>query len=64
MTNIDIVLTLVFSVVMLMFMFFPAIKITEWIEHQINVPKGWHNPLIFGITIFLSLMIGVFLKFL
>jgi hypothetical protein len=60
---IDIVLTLVFSVVMLLFMVFPSMKIVAWIEKQITVPEKWHNPLLFGVTIFLSLCIGVFLRF-
>lgn len=60
---IDIVLTLVFSVVMLLFMIFPAMKIVAWIEKQTAVSEKWHNPLLFAITICLSLMIGVFLRF-
>jgi hypothetical protein len=59
----DIVLTLVFSVVMLLFMAFPAMKIVEWVETRIDVPEKWHNPLLFGMVIFLSLMIGLFLRF-
>jgi len=59
----DIVLTLVFSVVMLLFMIFPAMKIVAWIEKQIAIPEKWHNPLLFGMTIMLSLAIGLFLRF-
>jgi len=60
---IDLVLTLVFSIVMLLFMAFPAMKIVDWIESKINVPPKWHNILLFGMIIFLSLLVGIFLRF-
>jgi len=60
---IDIVLTLVFSVVMLLFMAFPAMKIVEWIETKVTIPKKWHNPLLFFWILFLSLAIGLFLRY-
>jgi len=60
---IDIVMTLVFSVVMLLFMIFPAMKIVEWIEDRVTVGEKWHNFLLFGIIILLSLGIGLFLRF-
>jgi hypothetical protein len=63
MQNLDIVLTLVFSIVMLVIMIFPAMKITEWIESHIDVPEKWHNPLMLSTTLLLSLAIGVFLRF-
>jgi UDP-N-acetylmuramyl pentapeptide phosphotransferase/UDP-N-acetylglucosamine-1-phosphate transferase len=59
----DVVITLVFSIVMLVFMAFPAMKIVEFIEKRIDVPEKWHNPLLIGMVIFLSLLIGLFLKF-
>ncbi len=60
---IDIVLTLVFSVVMLLFMVFPAMKIVEWLESQMTIRSTWHNPLLFLFTLLLSLLIGLFLRF-
>jgi len=63
MQNLDIVLTLVFSVVMLVIMIFPAMKITEWIESKLDIPDRWHNPLMVSLTVILSLAIGVFLRF-
>ncbi len=59
----NIVLTLVFSIVMLIFMVFPAMKITEWIESQIEISDKWHNPLMFTITLLLAFAIGLFLRF-
>jgi len=59
----DIILTLVFSVVMLVFMAFPAMKIVEWIETKRALSETWHNLLQILITIFLSLLIGLFLRF-
>jgi hypothetical protein len=60
---INFIITLAFSVVMLMFMIFPAMKIVEWLEKQITVPEKWHNPLLLSTTAFLSLLIGLFLRF-
>jgi len=60
---IDIILTLVFSIVMLLFMIFPAMKIVDWVEKHITVKAQWHNPLLFGTTVFLSVGIGLFLRF-
>ncbi len=59
----NIVLTLVFSVVMLVFMAFPAMKIVDFIETKISVSEKVHNVLLISITILLSLLIGLFLKF-
>jgi len=59
----DIVLTLVFSIVMLVFMAFPAMKIVDFIETKISVSEKVHNVLLVGMTILLSLLIGLFLKF-
>ena len=63
MQKLDIVLTLVFSLVMLVFMAFPAMKITEWIESKTNIDTKWHNILMFSIIILLSFAIGLFLRF-
>ena len=63
MQNLDIVLTLVFSIVMLIFMIFPAMKIVEWLESKMTIPEKWHNPLLFATTLFLSFCIGLFLQF-
>ncbi|MEA3455585.1 MAG: hypothetical protein U9R26_03675 [Campylobacterota bacterium] len=63
MIQLDIVLTLVFSIVMLIFMIYPAMKITEWIDSKIAIPEKWYNPLMFFILLLLSLAIGLFLRF-
>jgi len=60
---IDIILTLVFSIVMLLFMIFPAMKTVEIMEKRISISEKWHNLLIFALTLFFSLLIGVFLRF-
>ena len=59
---IDIVVTLVFSIVMLLFMAYPAIKITEFIDSKKPLSQNIQNILIISITILLSLMVGLFLK--
>ena len=63
MTNIDIVLTLVFSIVMLMFTAFPSMKIVEWIDTKIPLSEKLYNILLISTTIFLSLCVGVFIRF-
>ena len=59
----DTVLTLVFSIVMLVFMAFPAIKTTQWLQETYDMPEKWHTPLVIVITISLSLLVGLFLRF-
>jgi uncharacterized membrane protein YwzB len=60
---IEIVMTLVFSVVMLLFMAFPAMKIVEFIKSKRDLDKKMENRLLIAITIFLSLGVGTFLSF-
>jgi len=57
------VMTLIFSVVMLMFMAFPAIKIVKMIEKKRELSQKVKNNLTVIITVMLSLMIGLFLEF-
>ena len=59
---IDIVITLVFSIVMLLFMAYPAIKLTEFIHSKKPLNQNIQNILIVTITIILSLIVGLFLK--
>ncbi len=58
-----VILTLVFSIVMLVFMAFPAIKIVEAIGKLIPLSKRLYNILQILVTILLSLAVGLFLKF-
>jgi len=58
-----IVMTLIFSVVMMMFMAFPAMKIVEWITERKELSQTTQNRLVIVITIILSLIIGIFLQF-
>jgi len=57
-----IIMTLIFSVVMLMFMAFPAIKIVEWIEKKNPLSPKVKNFLTILLTVVLSLSIGIFLQ--
>jgi hypothetical protein len=60
---IDIVVFLVFSIVMLLFMAYPAIKITEVLEKRFDFIKKAKNLTILILTVILSLIVGAFLKF-
>jgi hypothetical protein len=59
----DIVLTLVFSIVMLLFMSVPAMKLTTLMEEKWHLPERWHMPMVLLLTVIFSLIIGVFLRF-
>ena len=59
----DIVITLIFSIVMLVFMAFPSMKIVEWIKPKTDFSEKTYTVLQLLLTVILSLMIGIFLKF-
>jgi len=59
----NIVLTLTFSIVLLFFMIFPAMKITEWIDSKFVLPQKLYTPIMLLIVLFLSIAIGLFLKY-
>jgi len=59
----DIVITLIFSVAMLVFMAFPAMKIVDWVHTKKELTEKQHNVYQVLLTILLSLAIGLFLKF-
>jgi len=63
MNMMDIVITLVFSIVMLVFMAFPSMKMIEWLRPKTDFSERTYNMLQILLTILLSLMIGLFLKF-
>jgi len=59
----DLVLTLVFSVVMLLFMSYPAMRLSEWLEDRLGLNPEWHKYLVIFFTILFSLAIGLYLRF-
>jgi hypothetical protein len=59
----DIVLTLVFSIVLLLIMFYPAIKIVELIEKRRTLSQKTYMRLTLFITLILSLIAGAALSF-
>lgn len=54
---------LIFTVVMLMFMGFPAMKIVEWIESKRELSTKLKNRLTILVTILLSFGVALFLEF-
>jgi len=58
-----ILMTLIFTVVMLMFMAFPAMKIVEWISLKQKLSKKVQNNLTITLTVILSIMVGIFLNY-
>lgn len=63
MSSTDLVLTLVFSVVMLLFMSYPAMRLSEWIEERMGLEPKWHKLLVISLTVIFSLLIGLYLRF-
>jgi len=63
MNSMDLVLTLVFSVVMLLFMSVPAMKATNILQEKWGLPAKWHTPTVLVLTALFSLLIGLFLRF-
>jgi hypothetical protein len=60
----EIVMTLVFSSVMLVFMIYPSMKIVEFLETKMHVSDKMYNILTVVLTIVLSLIIGAGLYYL
>ena len=59
----EIVMTLVFSSVLLVFMIYPAIKIVEFLEMKITITDKMYNILTVVITIILAIIVGAGLYF-
>ena len=60
----EIIMTLVFTSVLLVFMIYPAIKIVEFLETKTTITDKMYNILTVVITIILALSIGAGLYFL
>ncbi|WP_457607493.1 hypothetical protein [Nitratifractor sp.] len=63
MNSMDLVLTLVFSVVMLLFMSYPAMRVSEWLQEKAGMKEKWHTLTVISLTILFSLAIGIFLRY-
>ena len=59
----EIVMSLVFASVLLVFMIYPAIKIVEFLEIKITITDKMYNILTVSITILLALIVGAGLYF-
>jgi hypothetical protein len=60
----EIVMTLVFSSVLLVFMIYPAMRIVELLETKIEISEKMYNISTVSLTIILSLIVGSGLYFL
>ncbi len=60
----EIVLTLVFSSVLLVFMIYPAIKIVEFLETKMEISDRMYDVSTVVLTIILSLIVGAGLYYL
>ncbi|MDD4328411.1 MAG: hypothetical protein PHD79_00485 [Aliarcobacter sp.] len=59
----QIIMTLVFTSVLLVFMIYPAIKIVGFLETKMNISDKTYNVLTVVITIILALIVGAGLYF-
>lgn len=59
----EIVLTLVFSIVLLLVTFYPAIKIMEFVEKKKELSQRMYTTLTLIITVILALILGGALSF-
>ena len=59
----EIVMSLVFSSVLLIFMIYPAMKIVEFLETKMDISERAYNILTIVLTVVLSLVIGIALYF-
>lgn len=60
----EIVMTLVFSSVLLIFMIYPAMKIVEFLETKMEISNKMYDTLTVVLTIALSLIVGAGLYYL
>jgi hypothetical protein len=59
----EIIMTLVFTSVLLVFMIYPAIKIVDFLETKMTITDKMYNILTVVITIVLALIVGAGLYF-
>ncbi len=60
----QLVMVFVFSIVLLIFMIYPAMKIVEFLEKFTNISDKMYDFLTVALTIFLSLLLGAGLYYL
>jgi len=59
----DIVIVFVFSIVMLLFMIYPSLMISKKLQKRFDLSLKTYNILAIFLTIFFSLLTGLFLKY-
>ena len=59
----DIIFTLIYSVVMLVIMIYPAMKIVEYADSKFDISESLYNKLTVITTIVLAILCGAFLRF-
>ena len=60
---INLVLTLVYTSVLLLFFAYPAMRISEWLSERYGIDPKWHRPMTIGLTILISLIVAAYLQF-
>jgi len=60
---INLVLTLVYTSVLLLFFAYPAMRIAEWLSERYKLDPKWNRVLTIGLTILISLIVAAYLQF-
>ena len=60
---INLVLTLVYTSVLLLFFAYPAMRIAEWLSERYGLDPKWNRVLTIGLTILISLIVATYLQF-
>lgn len=60
----NVVLILVYSIVLLVFMIYPAMKVTELVERRVKISDKFYNFITVFLTILFSLILGIGLYYL
>jgi len=63
MSSMDLVLTLVYSSVLLLFFSYPAMRISEWLMERYSIDEKWYRGMVIGLTIIFSLLVASYLQF-
>ncbi len=60
---INIVLTLVYTSVLLLFFAYPAMRISDWLQERYCIGDKWYKVMVIGFTILFSLIVAGYLEF-
>ena len=60
---INTILMLVYTSVLLLFFAYPAMRISGWLIKRFDIDEKWYKAMVIGITILISIVVAVYLKY-